>query len=116
MKLLRFLWTGAAAGLLNGLFGAGGGMVTVPMLEKDGLPAQQAHATSLAVIAPLSVLSGGCYLWQGRMALGDAWGFLLPGLAGAVLGGWLLPRLKALWLHRAFGILILIAAGRLLFS
>ncbi len=116
MKKLRFLCTGAAAGFLNGLFGAGGGMVAVPMLEKDGLPAQKAHATSLAVIAPLSLLSGACYLWQGRMTLGDAWGFLLPGLAGAALGGWLLPRLRGVWLHRAFGVLILIAAGRLLLS
>lgn len=38
MKNLKFILTGAAAGLLNGLFGAGGGMVVVPMLHKDGLP------------------------------------------------------------------------------
>ena len=29
MKNLKFILTGAAAGLLNGLFGAGGGMVVV---------------------------------------------------------------------------------------
>lgn len=116
MKKLRFLLTGAASGLLNGLFGAGGGMAAVPMLEKDGLPARRAHATSLAVIAPLSLLSGGLYLWSGRMALGDAWGFLLPGLAGAALGCWLLPHIKTVWLHRLFGLLVLFAAGRLLLS
>lgn len=116
MKKLRFIITGAASGLLNGLFGAGGGMVAVPMLERDGLPARRAHATSLAVIAPLSLLSGALYLYGGRMALGDAWGFILPGLAGAALGGWLLPRVKTLWLHRIFGLLVLFAAGRLLLS
>lgn len=116
MKNLRFLITGAASGLLNGLFGAGGGMIAVPMLEQDGLPARKAHATSLAVIAPLSLLSGALYLYNGQMELGDAWGFLLPGLIGAALGGWLLPRIKTVWLHRVFGILVLFAAGRLLLS
>lgn len=116
MKKLRFLLTGAASGLLNGLFGAGGGMVAVPMLEKDGLPARRAHATSLAVIAPLSLLSGALYLFKGSMALEDAWGFLLPGLLGAALGGWLLPHIKTVWLHRVFGLLVLFAAARLLLS
>lgn len=116
MKKARFLLTGAAAGLLNGLFGAGGGMAAVPMLEKDGLPARRAHATSLAVIAPLSLLSGALYLWGGQMRLGDAWDFMLPGLAGAALGAWLLPKIKAVWLHRIFGLLVLFAAGRLLLS
>ena len=46
MKQIRFLLTGSAAGFLNGLFGAGGGMVVVPMLQRDGLPPERSHATS----------------------------------------------------------------------
>ena len=38
MKNLKFILTGAAAGLLNGLFGAGGGMVVVPMLSPEMAP------------------------------------------------------------------------------
>ena len=29
---------GVAVGFLNGLLGAGGGMLTVPLLERSGLP------------------------------------------------------------------------------
>ena len=57
MKQIRFLLTGSAAGFLNGLFGAGGGMVVVPMLQRDGLPPERSHATSIAVILPLSIAS-----------------------------------------------------------
>lgn len=116
MKKLPFLLTGAAAGFLNGLLGAGGGMVVVPMLHHDGLPAEQAHATSIAVIAPLSVLSGILYLSMGRLSPWDALPFLPGGLVGAALGGWLLPRIKTLWLHRIFGALVIYSAARLLLT
>ena len=54
--------TGAACGLLNGLFGAGGGMAAVPLLKAGGLPQKKAHATSLAVILPLAAVSAAFYL------------------------------------------------------
>lgn len=114
MKLLKFLATGAAAGFLNGLFGAGGGMVVVPMLHRDGLPAQRAHATSIAVILPLSVASSLLYLSMGQLDLASAVQFIPLGLAGAALGGWLLPRIKTVWLHRIFGAIVLFSAVRLL--
>lgn len=116
MKKSHAIFTGLVAGLLNGLLGAGGGMIVVPMLEKDGLPVQKAHATSLCVIAPLSLISAFLYLRGGHLSLQSLTPFLLPGLIGAALGGYLLPRVRALWLHRIFGVLVLAAALRLLFT
>lgn len=114
MGQLKFILTGAAAGLLNGLFGAGGGMVVVPMLGKDGLPAERAHATSIAVILPLSIASSVLYLSLGHLNLGQALPYIPLGLAGAWLGGLLLPRIKTVWLHRIFGVVVLYSAVRLL--
>ena len=34
---------GVAVGFLNGLLGAGGGMLTVPLLEHNGLPPQKSQ-------------------------------------------------------------------------
>lgn len=110
------MFTGAFAGLLNGLFGAGGGMVVVPMLQKSGLTVQESHATSIAIILPLSILSSLLYLSMGRVGLRDALPYLPLGLVGAAVGGWLLPRVKAVWLHKLFGILVLYSAFRLFFS
>ena len=111
MKKLKFIVTGAAAGLLNGLGGAGGGMVVVPMLQRDGLSAQRAHATSIAVILPLSIASSLLYLTRGYIDLAAAARFI-P--FGAWLGTLLLPRIKTVWLHRIFGAIVLYSAVRLL--
>ena len=54
---------GGAAGLINGFFGGGGGMILVPLLTgKCGLDQRRAFATSVAVIAPLCALSAGQHI------------------------------------------------------
>lgn len=98
---------GVAVGLLNGLLGAGGGMVMVPLMELWGVGGKKSHATSLAVIVPLSAISAAVYLWRGWFVPGDALPFLLPGLLGAVAGGLLLNKVKVKWLKVAFGLLLI---------
>ena len=50
--------SGAAAGLINGLLGAGGGMVLVPLLVRwCGLEDKHAFATAISIILPLSIVS-----------------------------------------------------------
>lgn len=114
VKKWYFLLLGLIAGVLNGLFGAGGGVVVVPMLEKAGIEPRKAHATSISIILPLSVLSGIFYLLGGHIDLGRALPYLPLGLVGALLGGWLLKRISNDLLRRVFGIVILISAVRLL--
>lgn len=116
MKKLRFLLTGAAAGFLNGLFGAGGGMVVVPMLQKDGLEAKKAHATSIAIILPLSILSSILYFSNGHLRIMQALSFVPLGLLGALIGAKLLVKLRVAWLHRIFGAIVIYSALRLLLS
>ena len=70
---------GGAAGLANGLFGGGGGMVFLPILSR------QLYATCVAVIFPVCAVSAAMYLWRGGMN----WASALPYLAGGLLGGWL---------------------------
>ena len=48
--------SGVLIGAVNGLFGAGGGMLAVPLLTKLGLERKQAHANAVAVILPITVL------------------------------------------------------------
>lgn len=114
MKRIKNLLMGAAAGVLNGLFGAGGGMVMVPLLQSGGMSVAGAHATSIAVMLPLSVASGLLYLSRGHFEITAALPFLPLGLCGAVLGGLLLPRVKGVWLHRVFGVLVIVCGVRLL--
>lgn len=114
MKIPIVLAAGTATGFLNGLLGAGGGMVAVPLLRALGLSEKESHATSIAVILPLSLLSGFLYLRHGRFALTDALIFLPGGALGAIVGAFLLKRLSPVWIRKVFGILVLYSAVRLL--
>lgn len=105
---------GFAAGMLNGLLGAGGGMVVVPLLSALGCTGKKSHATALAVIVPLSAVSAALYLWQRRFTFADALPWLPGSLVGAWLGSRLMPRLATGWLKLIFGGLMLWGALRLL--
>ena len=105
---------GFIAGILNGLLGAGGGMVIVPMLERSGLAPARAHATSIAVIVPLCILSAAFYLQSGSLTVTDALPYIPAGLIGAYAGAKLLPHIPGRILRRVFGAFMLYASYRLL--
>lgn len=105
---------GIAIGIVNGLLGAGGGMIAVPLLKKLGLEQAQAHANAIAVIMPISVLSAGLYLYRGYVVLSDAWIYIIAGLPGAVIGTLLLKKISPRWLKRIFGGFMIYAGVRLL--
>ena len=107
MTLLPYL-SGAAAGVLNGLFGAGGCILLVPLLLRiHKLPAQKAFATSLAVTAALSAVSATVYGMRGQLDFLEALPYLLGGLMGGLIGGRVFKKLSVKWLRRVFALLIL---------
>lgn len=98
---------GAAAGLINGLFGAGGGMVLVPMLgERAGISEQERFPASVAIIAPVCVVS---LLLSGsrNITFLQVLPYLLGGAVGGVAAGLWGKRIPTVWLHRMLGALIL---------
>lgn len=114
-KTLRLALSGALAGAANGLLGAGGGMLLVPLLTRwCGLEDKKAFATALAVIFPLCLVSLGVYCAGGALDLALALPYLLGGLAGGLLGGLLFRRVPAALLHRVLGAVILLGGVRLL--
>lgn len=103
-KTVKYALSGAAAGSANGLFGAGGGMLLVPLLTRwAGLEDKKAFATSIAVIAPMCLTSILLYWYHGQLDLASA----LPYLAGGLLGGLLFRRMSPQVLHKLLGIFIL---------
>lgn len=111
----KLLLIGTAVGFLNGLFGSGGGIVAVPLLRSCGTDQKSAHACSLAVTLPLSALSALLYLGTRELPWQDALRLIPAGIPGALLGGILLKKFPNKPLKRLFGIMMIIAGGRLIF-
>ena len=112
-KFLSYLG-GLLAGVLNGLLGAGGGMIIVPMLVKSGLERKKAHATSVCIILPICIFSATMYLNAGSVTLSDSYPYLLWGVIGSVIGAWILPKINQNLLKKIFSILMLWASYRML--
>lgn len=116
MGKLYFCILGIITGLANGLFGSGGGIIAVPMLQKSGLKIKESHATSLALTLPLSIVSGFFYYDAIKNVFSDSLILILFGLTGSIAGGILMKKIKAEYLKKAFGLLLIISGARLFFK
>ena len=95
---------GGLAGAVNGLFGAGGGMVLVPLLTcLTDVEEGQVFPCSIAVILPICLVSlmGTPLPWK------EALPYLLGGGFGGIAAGLWGQKIPVKWLHRVLGILIL---------
>lgn len=113
-RIFYLIITGVATGIVNGLFGGGGGMIVVPMLIfLLGYPVQKAHATAILIILPVSLVSGIVYCSYGAFEMNIG----LPVTIGVVLGGIsgakLLTSLKAGAVTKIFAVVMLIAGIKL---
>jgi uncharacterized membrane protein YfcA len=106
---------GTCTGIVNGLFGSGGGMIAVPMLESQGIETKKSHATSIALILPLSIISTIFYSRSGSIDWKTALSLIPLGLCGAIVGSILMKKIKSVWLKKIFGLLLIIAGVRLCF-
>lgn len=114
MKRKLYPIFGLGAGIINGLLGAGGGMLIVPILKKYGLDQRSTHATSVCVILPICILSAIIYLSKGMVKLDDALPYLPFSIAGAIIGSFILARINQNLLRKIFGGFMLWAAIQLL--
>lgn len=110
MKKTYLYVMGALVGIANGLFGSGGGIVAVPMLEYDKTEVKKAHATSIAITLPLSIISSFVYFSKGSIDIVYALKFIPFGIAGVFIGSKLMMKLSGITLKRIFGV-VMIAFG-----
>lgn len=117
----RFIWTtkctgflsasGSVVGVLSGLLGVGGGFVMVPMLRRyTDLPMKSVIATSLAVIALISLAGVVASISAGQFNFTVGAPFSAGALIGMLLGGVLSSRLPNKHLQIAFAFICVIVA------
>ena len=99
---------GAGAGAVNGLFGAGGGMILVPLL---GLLTDMADAdifpNSISIILPICLVSLTVTALTGSVAWKEAVPYLIGSALGGPAAGLWGKKIPTVWLHRGLGILII---------
>ena len=110
------LLCGVAIGSANGLFGGGGGMLAVPLLQKTGLDAPHAHATAILVILPVSAFSFLLYAYRGFCDFSVLIPSAIGVTVGGVLGAKLLGKLPVKYISVAFAFLQAFAGLWLLFK
>lgn len=114
---LGALTAGAAAGTVTGLFGAGGGMVLIPLLTLlTDLKDEEVFPASISIIAPLCLVSLLLTAMAGPLPWREALPYLAGSAAGGAAAGFWGRRIPTLWLHRGLGVLILWGGWRYLWS
>ncbi len=113
-KLKRTLLGGVSGGLVgaaNGLFGGGGGMVAVPLLQKAlNYPDKVAHATAILLILPICVASAFIYLFKGYAIPSVFIPVSIGSVFGGISGAKLLSGLPKKAINVIF-IIVMLAAG-----
>ena len=117
------LATGCVAGVTAGLFGIGGGIVIVPVLEfalsllgvDAAIRMHVAVATSLATIIPTSISSARAHHLRQSVDINivKRWSFFV--LTGALLGAWIAAQVHSRVLAMIFATLALLIALKMIF-
>ena len=109
-KKLFYVLAGAITGVVNGLFGGGGGMVLVPALVfLSGTEVKKAHATAVAAILPVCMVRAAVYFFSGQFPLAEGLPTSLGVAAGGIAGALLLGKLKPKKITLIFSLLMLFA-------
>ena len=115
VKKLHIVIFGALIGVINGLFGGGGGMIVVPVLTKFfGFSQKEAQATAIFVILPISIASSIIYITHNSINFATSWPVILAIVAGGAGGALLLNKLNNKVVRIIFIALILISGVMML--
>ncbi len=115
-KLWLKIAVGAAAGAVSGFIGGGGGMLVVPLLSFClGCGGKRAHATAIAVILPIAVISSVVSLFS----ITPEWSELIPTVIGVTVGGvvgsFVLKAAPSFWVSIVFSALMAAVGVKTLF-
>lgn len=103
--------TGVCAGFLNGLLGAGGGILIVFALSRlfggESEEQRNLYANALCVMLPISAFSCLRYALTGNLQITGFGVYALPAIVGGILGAFLLGRMSSVPLKRIFSVVVI---------
>ena len=120
-KYRLHLIIGALAGAVNGLLGAGGGIIITyflaRVLGKEQKDENGVFANAVATMLPISIVSIALYLFKGYITFDNKLFSLVPSaIIGGILGAFLLTKLKLKSVKLIFAFLVTISGFFMLFK
>ena len=116
MKNMKTAILGIISGIANGLFGSGGGSIIVPGMQKFlDIDQHKSHATAIAIILPLTIVSTIVYLYKHDANWSAILWVSIGGTVGGFIGARLLNKISGNLLHKVFGAFMIVAALRMIF-
>lgn len=117
-QLLILIVIGILSGILAGVFGVGGAIIVIPALVFIlGLSQHQAQGTSLAfMLPPVGILATWNYWKSGHVDWKIALVLSITFVLGAYFGSQLSLNISDRSLRRAFGVLMIVMALKMIFS
>lgn len=107
-KYLGIILAGLCAGAVNGLFGAGGGMILVPLLAwLTDLHDDSIFPSSICIILPICIISLTLTIQPSTTLWKTAIPYLIGSAVGGILAGIFSKKIPTIWLHRLLGALII---------
>ncbi|SHG37156.1 hypothetical protein SAMN04488530_10144 [Asaccharospora irregularis DSM 2635] len=108
--------TGSFTGFINGVFGSGGGTLLVPILNDIlKLEEHKSHATALSIIVFLTTASSVVYISKGTYDVSLTTKVAIGSILGGFVGAKLLSKVTGKFLRISFGLIMIIAALRMVF-
>ena len=115
MRYWKTTFAGAAAGSITGLFGAGGGMILVPLLLHCGdFEEAEIFPSSVSIMLPLCITSLVLDALRTPLPLTTAMPYLIGSALGGIAAGIFGRKIPTIWLHRLLGALIFYGGVRYL--
>ena len=108
---MRLAVVATLAGAFSGLFGVGGGTITVPLLILWlGYEEREATGTSLAAIVVIAALAAGAHGLYGNVDVAKGVLIGIPAIGGVLAGTALQQRVPARAVSGSFAVLLFVSA------
>ena len=111
VKNIKFIVCGIIAGVINGFFGAGAGLILVPLMSGVGkLDSKKSHATTLSCVLTMCICGSFVYFFNNVIDYKLTIFCIVGSVIGSLIGTKLLKNLKNNIIDLIFSI-ALIGAG-----
>ena len=115
---MKIAFVGIIAGIINGLFGSGSGMIILPALANaENSDEVKARGTTIMSVLCLSIISSIFYLKnnQNVLELQIVWYVVAGGIIGATVGSKIIKKISKKYLQILLAIFMILTGIRMMF-